>query len=519
MDIIIQTQKNFFNSIIFYLKKYKLKNHITPNNFVLILAYYYLCRKFSNYLYKNTYLILKSLKPIQNKIKKESGEVIKEIKNDLQNEIKDLHPYHRIPTNGFSKGDILKLLKQMKPLTSFNHLEGKVSGAVYSNNKDLDNLLIDVYPYFMKSNPLHTNVFPSIRKMENDLVNMMIHLFNGDKNVCGTFTSGGTESILLACKTYKKMLKKKQPNIIVSSTAHCAFKKACQMFDINYIEIPSLSDGKMDLKLLSNTINENTILVVASAPSYNLGIIDPIYEISQITTKYKIPLHIDCCMGAFLANFLEDKYDFSISGVTSISADFHKYGMSPKGASVILYKNKDILANQYFIDEKWSGGVYATSTIAGSKSGNIVSLTWVTLLFNGYNFYKNQFRKIVEIKNYFVKEIEKIDCLFVYGEPELNIIAVGSNKININILGEKLKEKKWNINMIQNPSGFHFCITSYHTIQIIGDFIEDVKSLIPSIPNSRVKSKCIYGTMKSVNDSEIVQDIIIDYLHLINDAL
>lgn len=517
MDIVIQTRYNLYTTIFHFFKKYKILDN--RNNFILAIGYYYLLNNIYKYISKSSYLFLKSLKPVQNRIQRESSAIITEIKGELQKEVEDLHPYSRLPRNGFSQEDIKKLFQKMAPLTSFNHLEGRVSGAVYSNHKELDNLLKDVFPYFMKSNPLHTNVFPAVRKMENDIVNMMIHLFNGDENVCGTFTSGGTESILLACKSYQKMSNKKNPNIIVSNTVHCAFKKACDMFQIEYIEIPCLPDGKMDLKLLSNSINDNTILVVASAPSYNLGIIDPVNEISNICLKYKIPLHVDCCMGAFLINFLEEKYDFTIPGVTSISVDIHKYGMSPKGASTILYRNKEILGNQYFIDEKWSGGVYATSTIGGSRSGSIVALTWTTLLFHGYEFYQRQFRNIINIKNYFVSEIENIRELSIYGEPELNIIAIGSNKININILGEELKKKGWNINMIQNPGGFHFCITSYHTIKIIEEFIEDIKSLIPTIPNSRVKSKCIYGTMKSVNDSEIIQDIIVDYLHLINGAL
>jgi len=497
-------------TLLFLPKQTKIKN------FFLLLGYYYVIRNSSKYLTNKIYRSLKLCKPIRNMIQKETSKIILDIKKDLHQEVKTLTNYHRLPGKGVTKEFIISEFEKMKELYTFDYQKGRVSGAVYSNNEELDKLLLQAYPYFTKSNPLHTNVFPAIRKMENDIVKMMIHLFQGNDSACGTFTSGGTESILLACKTYRDKYQLTNPNIIVSSTAHCAFKKACQYFKIEYLEIPCLPNGLLDTKILQNTINKNTILVVASAPSYNLGLIDPIEQIAKITTKYDIGLHVDCCMGAFLINFINQFGGFKTKGVTSISADIHKYGNSPKGASTILYHNKELLQYQYFIDEEWSGGVYATSTIAGSKSGNIVALTWITLLYNGMDFYQKTYQTIMSLREYFIQKLYQIDKLYVYGEPELNIIAIGSNHINMNILGEELKKKKWNINMIQKPGGFHFCLTSYHNNEIIDTFFNDMIELIKTVPSSKSKSKCIYGTMESINDNEIVKDVIVDYLHLIN---
>ena len=189
------------------------------------------------------------------------------------------------------------------------------------------------------------------------------------------------------------------PEIIVSYTVHCAFNKAAKYFKIKLVEIQSLDNGLFDINILKKKINKNTILIVASTPSYSLGIIDQVDLINEIVLKHGIYLHLDACIGAFLINFTK-KYDFSLEGVSSISADFHKYGQSPKGASCILYKNKDIMKYQYFIDEKWTGGVYATNNISGSRCGNIVALTYATLLYNGLNGYKRNYEHIKSCREY-----------------------------------------------------------------------------------------------------------------------
>ena len=411
----------------------------------------------------------------------------------------------------------------MKNNFSFDYNNGMVSGSTYSNHNDLDKLLHDIFPYFNKSNPLHTNLYPSIRKMENELILFMKNLFNGNNDTCGTFTSGGTESILLACKTYRDYFKDKgvdNPEIIASSTVHCAFNKACKYFNIKLILINSLENGQYDLKMLKKKINKNTILIVGSTPCYNLGIIDNIEELNKIALEYKIPLHVDACIGSFLINFTDYKYDFSLEGVTSISADFHKYGQSPKGASSILYKNKDFIKYQYFIYKDWSGGIYASSIMSGSRCGNIVALTWATMLYFGKEGYLENYKFIMNLKNNFINEIKKINELFIIGNPELSIIAIGSKVINVNILCDELKKNKWSVNVIQNPTGFHFCLTFYHTIETINNFIADLICLIKKLKNEGIQkySSCIYGTMQKIEDDEIIEDVIIDYLNVLNNC-
>lgn len=499
------------------------------NNFVVLVGYYFFLNNVRIFCKKYNFLqIIKSriksqikkIPLVQKKIEEGKSLITDEIKKEFEEEVKSLNKVRILSEEGWHEERIIEEFNTMKHLATYDFKKGRVSGAVYSNNGKLDKLLHKIFPYFNKSNPLHTNVFPAIRKMENDIVRIMINMFNGDENVVGSFTSGGTESILLACKTYRNLNPQiEKPNIIVSSTAHCAFNKACKYFKIELRMVQCLKDGTFDLQALEKTIDKSTVLIVGSAPSYNLGIIDPIEELSDFCLNKEIPLHVDCCLGAFLINFTDLKFDFRLFGVTSISADLHKYGNTPKGASTVLYRNKDIMRCQYFIDENWSGGVYATTTIAGSKCGNIIALSWATLMYNGINHYKNNYHKIMEVREYFVEKLEDVKEIIIYGKPELNVVAMGSKEINMNILGEKLKDKGWDINMIQNPGGFHFCVTSYHTKEVIDEFFADLNELVPEIPHSTTDSKCIYGTMKSLNDNEIIQDVITEYLHILNSPI
>ena len=363
-----------------------------------------------NYSYpiiKNKYQKISYVKERKSKIKDSH---IETIKRELNKDIVGNKLYLEIPEENMNEDEINNIIEKLKKLQTYNQTKGKFSGTMYTDNSKLDNFLNKHFLDFFRSNPLHVDTFPAIRKMESEIISMMIKLFNGDSQVCGCFTSGGTESILLACKTYRDWGVKRginEPEIIISSTAQATYKKAATYFKIKLIEIPCKNDGLFDLNSLQKNINCNTVLVVGSAPSYNLGLIDQIQEISDILKSKNIGLHLDACLGSFLLNFNKDILDFRINGITSISADLHKYGGSPKGASVILYKNKDLMKHQYYIDEKWSGGIYATHTFKASRNGNIVALTWMTLMHTGLNGYLKNYNHITETKNYFIKQIVK----------------------------------------------------------------------------------------------------------------
>ena len=182
-----------------------------------------------------------------------------------------------------------------------------------------------------------------------------------------------------------------------------------------------------------------------------------------------------------------------------------------------MYNKKELLENQYFIDETWTGGIYATSSITGSRPGNIVALTWATLVFYGNRTYLENYQKIMVMKKHLINKISTIEELYIIGDPQLSIIAISSDKININVLAEELKKKKWDLNVIQNPNGFHICLTSYHTVEILDEFVKNIQEIIPIIKDDKTKfSPCIYGTMQKINDNSIIRDVVKNYVHIVN---
>lgn len=467
------------------------------------------------------YKKIKKIPIIEKQINIKKDKTILQIKEEINKEIKGNKLYLELPNEGMKEDEILTIFNKLKTLQSYDYKNGRVSGTVYTNNQDLDKFMNKIFLTFYRSNPLHSDIFPAVRKMEAEVISMMIKMFNGGQHVCGTFTNGGTESILLACKAYQQWGKSqgiRKAEIVVSSTAHASYKKACYYFKMKYVEVPALPDGLVDLNEMKRKINSNTVMIVGSTPCYNFGTIDQIEELSQIAVKNNIGLHVDACLGAFLINFMDLNIDFRLEGVTSISADLHKFGNSPKGASVIMYHNKELMKYQYFIDDKWTGGIYATPTLAGSRDGNIISLTWATLMRTGLNGYQENFYNIIKIRDYLLTRLSEIKELFVFGEPKLSVVAVGSELFDINLLSSKLKDKKWNLNMIQNPKGFHICLTNCHSQNVIEQLINDIKETISDIDMNHKgeKSTCIYGTAQEISDQEIIRDVVSEYLYTLN---
>jgi len=315
-----------------------------------------------------------------------------------------------IPEVGMDQSEIVELLKIYKNIGDKKWEDGKVSGGVYHGGKDLTEVTYNAYKMFEWSNPLHPEIFEGIRNMEAEIVSMVVNLLHGDPNIqCGTMTTGGTESILMAIKTHKEWAKEvkgiTKPNMIFPTTAHAAFDKACAFFNIEAIAAPlDPITFTVDVKKMKKLINRNTIMIVGSFPNYPYGTVDDISTLSKIALEKGIGLHVDCCLGSFIALFSESvgheipQFDFRLPGVTSISLDTHKYGFTPKGSSVVLYKNKELRQYQFFVQPAWPGGIYASPTLPGSKPGTVIATTWAVLMHFGKNGYKESCKKILDTR-------------------------------------------------------------------------------------------------------------------------
>lgn len=273
----------------------------------------------------------------------------------------------------------------------------KISGAVYIDDKKHWDFLNDVMNRFVQTNPLHMDEYKMVTRMEAEVIRQTINMYHGDENACGVLTSGGTESICLAMLAYREQgLKRgiKKPNIVCSNTAHAAFDKAGFLFNIEVRKVPITKDHRMDFNALKRQIDSNTVCLVASSPEFPYGSYDPLPKVAALAKKRGIGCHNDCCLGSFVNPFVTEAgftlphcIDFRVPGVTSISCDPHKYGFAPKGVSVIMFSDKKLRELQFFAVGRWNGGLYATTTIAGSRPGNVIVATWACMMKFGQKGY------------------------------------------------------------------------------------------------------------------------------------
>ncbi|MCJ7772041.1 MAG: aminotransferase class V-fold PLP-dependent enzyme, partial [Desulfobacterales bacterium] len=303
--------------------------------------------------------------------------------------------YHTIPEKGRDKKDILNELSTMAKEENAKWKTGQVSGTFYHAGDEHREFLNETFTLFSHVNTLQFDLCPSMFKMESEILSMTAKMLNGDAakkhnpedEVCGTVTSGGSESIMMAMKVYRDwaFVEKKisKPEIIMPDTAHPAFDKAGKYFGIKMVHIPvSTPDFRVDPNAVEAKINKNTAAIVGSAGNYPYGLIDPLQDLSDIALKHTIGFHVDGCLGGFILPWIEKLgynipvFDFRLPGLTSMSADTHKYGFALKGTSVVLYRNNKLRRYQYFNVPDWPGGMYASPTGAGSRSGGLTAATW-----------------------------------------------------------------------------------------------------------------------------------------------
>ncbi|TGZ69204.1 hypothetical protein CRM22_003872 [Opisthorchis felineus] len=274
-----------------------------------------------------------------------------------------------LPAHGLSSDKVVQKLRKYKASEYIRWNEGFASGSVYPKDSLLADLSSRVFKEFIWTNPLHPDLFPDVRRMEAEVVRMCLSMFHGDGDACGTMTSGGTESIMLACLAYRELARAKGIRNPAMYAAH--------YFDLGVVHVPvDPISYKADVAAMRSAITGSTCMIVASAPGFPHGIIDPVRELASLGSRYGIPVHVDCCLGGFLLPFMEaaefelEPFDFRVPGVTSISCDTHKYGFAAKGTSVIMYRNKHYRSKQFFTQPNWPGGVYASATFADFRCGS-----------------------------------------------------------------------------------------------------------------------------------------------------
>jgi glutamate/tyrosine decarboxylase-like PLP-dependent enzyme len=474
---------------------------------------------------------IKSQGLVKEQIDAQAKQVLETVAKELKPYREQFATFRELPKEGRPREQVLNELRQIQQAEIKKWKEGYASGAVYHGDDSHIEFLNQAYGLHSQSNPLHTDLWPSASKFESEIISMTARMLSDGapevvrEELCGSVTSGGSESILLAMKTYRDLAYAERgvrdPEMVVPVTAHAAFDKAAQYFKIRLRKVPVDSSFRADLDAVKKAINSNTVVVVGSAPAFPHGTIDPIAEMSELARARKIPFHTDACLGGFVLPFARKlgypvpKFDFNLPGVTSISVDTHKYGYAAKGTSVILYRNPQIRHHQFFTVTNWPGGMYFSPTFAGSRPGGLSAACWAALTSIGEKGYLEAAKKILDAADYVKEEITKIPELKLLGDP-LYVIAFASDSLDIYKVMERMTHKGYSLNGLHRPACVHIALTLRHTQAGVKErFIEDLKEAVAYVkahPAERGSSAPIYGMAAALPVRSVVGDLLKTYM-------
>ena len=489
-------------------------------------------------VYRRLYALFLRLPFVQAKVQADVKKAITELQTKLVPSGPGVISYTALPAQGWTSEQVRAELERLGEMDHTRWEDGRVSGAVYHGGNELAELQSDAFKRFGVSNPIHPDVFPGVRKMEAEVVAMTLGLFNAPESGAGVTTSGGTESILMAVLAARQKAYHErgvtEPEMILPNTAHTAFRKAGEYFKIkiHLVSCPEPS-YRVHTHSVSRLINSNTILLVGSAPNFPHGIVDDIPGLSRLAVKHKLPLHVDCCLGSFVIAFLSKAgfpspdFDFRVPGVTSISVDTHKYGFAPKGNSVVLYRTADLRKYQYYVCPDWSGGVYASPNIAGSRPGALIAGCWASLMNMGEDGYVNTALQIVSAAKQIEDAIRTSEQLrhsiTVIGKPMVSVVAFRASNnsksplhaVDIYDIADAMSAKGWHLNALQDPPAIHVAVT-IPIVAAVDALIKDLETVVESckghVTSKKGDAAALYGVAGSIPDKSIVKDLATGFL-------
>lgn len=387
--------------------------------------------------------------------------------------------------------------------------EGRCFTLAYSAGPEAQALSEEAYRRFSGENALNTAAFPSLRVMQQQVVDVVAGWCHGDSDTAGFMTSGGTESLVLVVRSAVKRAMREgkdtsRMNMVLPTSAHAALEKGADYFNVESRRIPVRADWRADVDAMAQAIDEHTILIVGSAPQYPQGVIDPIEEIAELGLKHNINCHVDACMGGVTLPYLErthshiSPWDFRCEGVTSISVDLHKYGYSAKGAGVLLHRNKMLRNDQTFITDNWLGGMYGSSGILGTKSGGPIASAWALMQHLGDDGYERVALSARSSALRISRHITSIPQLTLRAEPDSTLICFGAtdpSTHNIFGLADALIAKGWFFDKQTPPPSIHLTVHALHESSI-GQFLADLDGCLPALDTTvHPDSDATYGTV------------------------
>lgn len=410
-----------------------------------------------------------------------------------------------LPSRGRPADEVLDELRGMSS-SDVRWRDGRVFSLAYSAGPDVHHVAGEALALYSTENGLNTAAFPSLRRLQDDVVGMVAQWVHAPEGAAGVLTSGGTESLLMAVKAAREFGRRTRgitsPNIVMPTSAHAAFEKGCHYFGVESRRVAVLPDWRADVAAMADAVDDNTVMVVASAPQYPQGVIDDVGAVAQLASRRGINCHVDACMGGVTLPYLErlgypiPAWDFRHDGVTSISVDLHKYGYTAKGASVILHRDKRRRADQAFVTENWLGGLYGSPAVLGTKSGGPWAAAWAVMQYLGDEGYLRLARTARSATEQLVDAIRATPGLVLRAEPDSTLVAFGTEDgIDAFAVGDVLAERGWYVDRQGPPASLHCTVNAIHEHRI-AEFADDLRSAVDRVRSSASRGEATaYGTV------------------------
>lgn len=428
-----------------------------------------------------------------------------------------------LPAQGTPKAELLARMESLRAGDA-DWRNGKTFSLVYFAGDELLDLVKQASNLFFSENGLSPIAFPSLKRFEAEVLAMAADLFHGE-TAAGTLTSGGSESLLMAVKTARDHARVEKPHIkapelLLPVTAHPALLKAAHYFDVRPVRIPVGPGFAADVDAARALCNDNTILIVGSAPAYPHGVLDPIGPLAALAQEKGILCHVDACLGGFLLPWAErlgvplPAWDFRVPGVTSLSADLHKYAFTAKGASVILYRDEALRRHQFFAVADWPGGLYASPSMTGTRPGGAIAAAWAALQHLGAEGYVKISKTILDTAQVLREGVAATPGLRLLGDPLLSVFAFTADGLDIYALGDAMEARGWKLDRQQLPPSLHLMITPAHA-PIAGQFLLDLRACAAALlggEEAPAGSAALYGMIGALPDRSAAEPFLLEFL-------
>jgi glutamate/tyrosine decarboxylase-like PLP-dependent enzyme len=387
-----------------------------------------------------------------------------------------------MPTKG-TDWESLKREMRTRGQNDVKWRDGKTAVYVFNAGPDVERVQKEAYALFQSENGLGPMAFPSLKKMEDEVVAMGLSLLHAPEGAAGNITSGGTDSITMAMKTARDFARKEKsmtgiPNVVLPYSAHPAFDKAAKVMEIEVRRVALGADFLADVEAMGKAADERTVMIVGSAPCFPYGLIDPIEKLGALAQARGLWLHVDACVGGYIAPFVRmnggdvPPFDFEVPGVSSISADLHKYGYCAKGASTVLFRSDALRAHMIFDTDNWPGGRMVTPTLAGTRPGGAIAAAWAVMNFLGVEGYRAKHKQVTDAREKIEAGVKALGFR-VLGRPQLGLIAFTRDDLDCMAIWGKLFERGWFTSLTTEPKGLHLMLSPFH-LQVADTYLADL---------------------------------------------